>query len=242
MSDKHFMLTVILAAGLILTGCGSQAKTNQHTQSSSASSSSQSTKTPERSASDQATMKPYKVPSSEKDNQNYQKSGLLSIPGQFAYDQAGTKLTLAQNKHQNQQTASRGIAYHIITTKRFNNNAKTKRAIQMAQQAFNVGQLPNPYQTLQIKFTVNNSSENAVKIDGVQKISLNGSKPITSTGISDPSAGQVIHKNQTRTFSAMILVGPTSFKVNRLSIQFSGSFNQSGQQVSKTPAAIQIVL
>jgi len=242
MSDKHFMLTVILTASLILTGCGSQAKTNKQAQSSSVSSSSQSAKTPERSASDQATMKPYQVPSSEKNDQNYQKSGLLSVPGQFAYDQAGTKLTLAQNKPQNQQTANRGITYHITDTKRFNNNAKTKRAVQMAQQAFNVGQLPNPYQTLQVKFTVNNSSENSVKIDGIQKVSLNGSKPYSSTGISDPSAGQVIHKNQTRTFSAMILAGPTSFKINQLRIQFSGSFNQSGQPVSKTPAAIQIDL
>lgn len=241
MSNKRLMLTTILAIGVILAGCGSQAKSNKQSQAST-SSSSQQVKTPEKSASEQATMKPYKVPSSEKNNRNYQKSGLLSFPGQFAYDQAGTKLTLSQNKQLNQQTASRGISYQITDVKRFNNNAKTKRAMQMAQQAFNVGQIPNPYQTLQIKFSVKNTTAQSVKIDGIQKISLNGSRSIAANGISDPSAGQVINKNSARTFSAMILVGPASFKVTQLTVQFSGSFNDSGQAVAKAPTAVVVKL
>ncbi|MCH5461176.1 hypothetical protein HC026_01700 [Lactobacillus sp. LC28-10] len=238
MLNKRLMLTTILVVSFILTGCNGQGKSNHQAQSNSTSSSSQQVKTPEKSASDQATMKPYKVPSAEKNNRNYRKSGLLSFPGQFAYDQAGTKLTLSQNKRLNQKTTSQGINYQITDIKRFKNNAKTKRALQMAQQAFNIGQIPNPYQTLQIKFNVKNTSSHAVKIDGIQKISLNGSRSVAANGISDPSAGQVINKNSTRTFSAMILVGPTSFKVGQVSVQFSGSFNDSGQSVAKAPAPI----
>lgn len=242
MTRKPFILTTILTAGLILSGCGSQVKSHQTTHSSSQASSSQQVQTPAKSASDQANMKPYKVPSSEKDNHNYQKSGLLSFPGQFAYDQAGTKLTLSQNKRLSQQTASQGISYQITDVKRFNNNAKTKRAMQMAQQAFNIGQIPNPYQTLQIKFTVKNTSGHAVKIDGIQKVSLNSSRTIAANGISDSSAGQVINKNSSRTFSGMILVGPADFKVSQLSVKFSGSFNNSGQQVATSPAALTVRL
>lgn len=242
MLRKHLMLTAILAAGLILTGCSGQAKSSGRSSSNSQNSSSQQVKTPAKSASDQANMKPYSVPNTEKHNRRYQKSGLLTLPGQFAYDQAGTKLTLFQNKRLNQQTASPGIRYQITNAKRFKNNAKTKRAMQMAQQAFNIGQIPNPYQTLQVKFTVKNAADHAVKIDGIQKISLNGSTTVASNGISDPSAGQVINKHSTRTFSAMILVGPASFKVHQLDVKFSGSFNDSGQPVSKAPATITIKL
>lgn len=242
MKSKHLMLTAVLIAGLILTGCGGHAKSNKQSQSSSSASSSQQVKRPEQAASDQANMKPYKVPSSEKANQNYQKSGLLSYPGQFAYDQAGTKLTLAQNKPLNQQTASQGLSYQVTDAKRFSNSAKTKRAMQMAQQAFNIGQLPNPYQTLQVKFTVKNALSHAVKIDGIQSIRLNDSRTISSNGISDPSAGQTINANSARTFSAMVLVGPTTFKVRQLQVKFSGSFNNSGQPVAKAPAAITVNL
>lgn len=242
MSHKHLMLTAILTIGMILVGCGSQAKSNKTAKSGSQTSSSQQVKTPEKSVSDQATMKPYKVPRSEKSSHNYQKSGLLSFPGQFAYDQAGTKLTLSQNKRLNQQTASQGISYQVTDVKRFNNNAKTKRAMQMAQQAFNIGQIPNPYQTLQIKFTVKNTSDHPVKIDGIQRVTLNGSRTIASNGISDPSAGQVLNKNSAKTFSGMILIGPTNFKVNQINVKFSGSFNDSGQLVSKSPAALIIKL
>lgn len=224
----------------MLTGCGGQAKSSDHSSSNPQSSSSQQVKTPEKSASDQATMKPYNVPNTEKHNRHYQKSGMLTLPGQFAYDQAGTKLTLFQNKRLNQQTASPGIRYQITDAKRFKNNAKTKRAMQMAQQAFNIGQIPNPYQTLQIKFTVKNTTNHAVKIDGIQRISLNGSRTVASNGISDPSAGQLIQKRSARTFSAMILVGPTSSKIHQLDVKFSGSFNDSGQPVSKAPTAITI--
>lgn len=236
------LITVILTAGLILTGCGNQAKSNQQSHSKSENSSSQQVKKPEKAASDQATMKPYKVPTSEKNNRHYQKSGLLSLPGQFAYDKVGTKLTLCQNKHLNQQSASQGLSYQITNAKRFNNRAKTKQALQMAQQAFNIGNIPNPYQTLQIKFTVKNDTSHAVKIDGIQKISLNSSRTISANGISDPSAGQTINANSNRAFAAMILVGPTSFKISQFSVHFSGSFNDSGQPISKSPAPITVTL
>ena len=242
MPSKRLILTVILTTGLILTGCGNQAKSNQPSRSNSDSSSSQQVKKPEKAASDQATMKPYEVPNSEKNNRHYQKSGLLSFPGQFAYDKVGTKLILSQNKHLDQRATRQGLSYQITDAKRFNNNAKTKQALQMAQQAFNIGNIPNPYQTLQIKFTVKNDTDHAVKIDGIQKISLNASRTISANGISDPSAGQTIKPNHTQTFSAMILVGPTNFKLNQFSVHFSGSFNDSGQPITKAPAVITVKL
>lgn len=242
MPTKRLMLTIILTAGLVLTGCGNQAKSNQQTHSNSENSSSQQVKKPEKAASDQANMKPYHVSNSEKNNQHYQKSGLLTLPGQFAYDKVGTKLTLSQNKHLDQRSTSQGLSYQINNAKRFTNQAKTKQALQMAQQAFNIGNVPNPYQTLQIKFTVTNDTNHAVKIDGIQKVSLNGSRTISANGISDPSAGQTINSNHKRTFFAMILVGPTNFKITQFSVHFSGSFNDSGQPISKAPAAMTVKL
>ncbi|MTV81333.1 hypothetical protein [Secundilactobacillus folii] len=243
MTNKHLTLTLILIAGLALSGCGSHAATaHRSATSSAASSTSESQKTPAKSASDQATMKPYQVPKSEKQNRDYRRSGLLTLPGQFAYDKVGTKLTLSQNVTQKHQTASNGIVYRVTDVKRYRNNAKTQRALSMAEQAFNVAKIPNPYQTIQIKFRVKNQSSRAIKIDGITHATINASRNIESDGLSDPSAGATIKAGQTRAFSAMILAGPTSFKVSQLQIKFSGGFNDAGQTVIAAPKAIGIQL
>lgn len=242
MKRQHLTLTAVIIAGLLLTACGGHATSQKQSSNNSENSTSETKQSSTKSAAEKATMKPYQVPKSEKAKQSYQRSGLLTIPGQFSYDKAGTKLTLSENVPTHRTATSKGLVYQVTDVKRITNNAKTHRALSMAEQAFNISDIPNPYQTVQLKFKVKNNSSQPVKIDGIKAVTLNGSRTISSNGLNDQSAGQTIGQSQTRAFSAMILTGPTSFKINSLSVKFSGSFDESGASVSAAPETINLKL
>lgn len=240
MPKRAILITAILL-NLTLAGCQSH-KQSSVTSATSTTSSTSSTKTPEKAASDQANMKPYQVPKAEKEKHQYQKSGVLRLPGQFSYDQAGTKLTLKSTDALTRKTSRQLLSYRLTRVKQITNHAKTQKAKQMAEQAFNLAKLPNPYQTIQLTFTVRNQRSKPVAIDGIKKIKLNQSLINTGNSLSDASAGQVIGAHQSKQFTAMILVGPTNVKVKTMTVQFSGAYSQSGQQLSAAPTAISITL
>lgn len=246
MKRQKTVLVSLLLAGVILTGCGSStgSKSSKSANSTTTSSSTQTShQTPESAANQQATMKPYSVPKSDRQSRNYQKSGVLSLPGQFSYDRVGTKLQLVQNHRYNQQTSTTGLRYRVTKIKTINNTAKTAAAKSMAAQAFNLQQIPNPYRTVQLTFSVTNSRDETVKIDGIKQVTLNHKGTVTSaSGLSDASAGQSLNANQTRTFTAMILAGPADYRVTQLSVAFSGSYSTSGDALAKAPSALTLSL
>ena len=239
-------LVSLLLIGVILTGCGSSTGSKSSKSANSTATSSSSTtsrKTPESAANQQATMKPYNVPKADRQSQQYQKSGVLSLPGEFSYDRVGTKLQLVQKHTYKQQTSTTGLRYRVTTIKTIKNTAKTAAAKSMAAQAFNIQHIPNPYRTVQLTFNVTNSRNQTVKIDGIKQITINNKGTVTSaSGLSDASAGQSVGAHQTKTFTAMVLAGPADYRVTHLSVAFSGSYSTSGDALSKAPSALALSL
>ncbi|WP_054701123.1 hypothetical protein [Secundilactobacillus odoratitofui] len=131
---KRAILITAIFLSLTLAGCQSH-KQSSVTSATSTTSSTSSTKTPEKAASDQANMKPYQVPKAEKEKHQYQKSGVLRLPGQFSYDQAGTKLTLKSTDALTRKTSRQLLSYRLTRVKQITNHAKTQKAKQMAEQA-----------------------------------------------------------------------------------------------------------
>lgn len=249
---NQFWVAGLAVLALVLAGC-QQTSTKSHATSSSSQtteSSQSSVKKAESAASASsssnttaATMKNYQVPASEKQKSTYVKSGLLTIPGEFSYDKAGTKLTLKKKQATNRKTTSTGLTYQMVSTKVITNNAKTKQAKQMAEQAFNIATIPNPYQTIQLNFKITNQLDQAVRTDGINKVVFNGTNTASgASGLSDSSAGQTIQAHQTRTFHAMILTGTADTTVSKLAIHFSGSFSASGEKRASAPKTLTVKL
>lgn len=235
-----YVLPIILLTGLTLAGCHHTTQDHPKINHGETESSRQNSNRPEAA---QATVKPYHVPKSEAKQSNYKKSGLLRLPGQFSYDQVGTKLTLQQSKKAAYQTSKDGITYRIQQIKQFKNQANTEQSKSMAQQAFNIAAMPNPYKTLQLKVTISNRTSKLVKLNGVSGFIYNGTRKISpSSGISDPTAGQSLSAGQTKTSSIMILVGPAKTTLDSFSVQFSGTYNASGKQLTRQPSPISVKL
>ncbi|ANZ61833.1 hypothetical protein [Secundilactobacillus paracollinoides] len=247
---NHLWVAGLAVIAISLAGCQQSTKSQATSSGSQSSQASQSsTKKAESAASASssnntvATMKNYQVPASEKQKKSYVKSGLLTIPGEFSYDKAGTKLTLKKKQNSTRKTASTGLSYQMISTKMITNSAKTSAAKQMAEQAFNVTTIANPYQTIQINFKINNQLDQDVRTDGINKVVFNGTNTATSaSGLSDSSAGQTIKAHQTRTFHAMVLTGTADTTVTKLAIQFSGSFSANGEKRSSSPKTLDVAL
>lgn len=229
-----------LFTGFVLAACQQpHHPKSSSTASSEPSSSSENPNQPEK----KATMKNYTVPATDKRNPHYQKSGLLQLPGEFSYDKVGTKLTLKTTRKGRYQVHSKGLQITFTQVKVISNQAKTDQALAMAKQALSMPELPNPYQTIQLKFTVKNYRHRAVLTDGIKGIKLNsGASVTTASGLNDPSAGQLIPANGQRTFSAMAFAGPKGTTTTPLTIQFSGSFTTAGQPLSPHPDPLEFRL
>lgn len=238
-TNRYLTLMSLLVMGFSLTACTSTQSTSTSKTTPTESASSSVPKPP----ADKANIKPYQVPTDDRRNPNYQKSGLLRLPGQFSYDTAGTKLTLKKTQTLSKKTHSNGFEVTVTGIKVIDNQAKTSQAKQMAQQAFSLAKLPNHYRTIQLKFKMTNLRRQTVLTDGVKNVTVNGSSQVSSVGgLSDASAGKPIAAKQSHTFTAMILAGQPQTQVSQLTIHFSGSFSLNGTPLSPAPAPINLSL
>ncbi|AMV59787.1 Hypothetical protein ADU72_0251 [Pediococcus damnosus] len=250
---KKFMAFVLLGT-LFLGGCtsqnadshyqnkGKETFTNQNknahkkaSSSSSKESSASSDSASTNSADNTKKSSSYSVPTKIKKSTNYVPHGDLTNKKQFSYDNFGTKLTLDKYKKTDQVIINRPLRYQISQTRLLKNEAKTAKAKKVVADAFNNTDISSTYYTLQLKYTVQNESNQMVIIGGLNYIKL--SNDYAGTPISnmvDSVAGKKLAAGKKLNTNVVVLV-PASLvhTLNSCTIQFSSAYSLSGKTLSK---------
>lgn len=170
-----------------------------------------------------------------KKSTNYVPHGDLTNKKQFSYDNFGTKLTLDKYKKTDQVIINRPLRYQISQTRLLKNEAKTAKAKKVVADAFNNTDISSTYYTLQLKYTVQNESNQMVIIGGLNYIKL--SNDYAGTPISnmvDSVAGKKLAAGKKLNTNVVVLV-PASLvhTLNSCTIQFSSAYSLSGKTLSK---------
>ncbi|MCF6514903.1 hypothetical protein GSH19_01830 [Lactobacillus sp. S2-2] len=218
MNKKAILPIVILISVILITACGN--KSNQ--------------KKENNEANTEANIKPNsdkhdKKESNKESNPKLVKNGNLKKINEYRYDQFGTKQILVRNTSLNKIQTNGDISYTINKVKVYKNEAKNDSALNAAKQALNVENLSNPYYSVQVKFSIKNSSDKTIYLQGIEYLKLGHTFLSPYAGLNDLSAGKKIPANSYKSSS---VVGAINLYPDKGSIKFSPAYDKKGNGIS----------
>ncbi|MFC6274651.1 hypothetical protein ACFQET_03880 [Levilactobacillus tangyuanensis] len=247
--SKVMVLAGISLLTLGLTACGDNAAKSTASFKNSSSKTSSSYKAPEPDAavtgsSSKKEAQTYKPKTSATKSAEYVKSGNLKKTGQYTFDKVGTRLQLASVSHPKTTIKSGKLTYKVTTVRLIKNTAETAAAKRMAASALNLSSIKSPYYTIQVKFTISNSGNQALTTDGIKTIRLSADHDLNAAGqLSDASAGKTIPANgKLNTFATGLANEKTKPNFKTIKIAFAAAFDSKHQQVVNPTGWLKLTL
>ncbi|PWG00693.1 hypothetical protein [Levilactobacillus bambusae] len=172
----------------------------------------------------------------ETNRKNYVQPSQLFHPGEFTYDQVGTRQQLLKMRTKHHKIQSGPLSYTITRVRVIKNHAVNQPALNYAEQQFNAKPLARTYYTVQLSFLVQNHSSQDLVLGGVKQLKLsNGVTLAPNQQLSDRSAGRIIRSHKSLTTSALGLLGSqTNPKITSATIRFNPAFHHQRASTPKS--------